>query len=186
MKIRNQLTTAIQLSDLLRDAAEQYQAGIKDITLTPNGTSGDTVEIPDTMAQESVSLQTSLTNGDIKITGVDNKLGGSLVPGLQTFTKATPVLTWTRGGSVLFSGQITLDGGGLFVVNFSGGVDAAGVLANGNLDVTLAAAADYVVLVTQEGGAPTIIPRVSAKTTTSFTITGDAAAVVSAFAFRVK
>jgi hypothetical protein len=186
VKIQNQLSSSLIISDQLKDSVSQFQSGVKYLVLNPLGSTGDSVEIPDSIAEQSAALQVALTAGQAKITGIGNKLGADFVPGLRTFTKVTPVLTWARGGAVLFAAQVPLDGGGVFVVNFSGGVDAAGVLADGNLEVTLALDSDYVVVVTQQGGAPVIIPRVSAKTATSFTITGDAAAVVSVLAHRVK
>jgi len=183
VKIQNQLSSTLVISDQLKDSVSQFQSGIKYVTLAPNGASGDTVSIADTIAGESAALKALLADESVKIIGVDNKLGSDFVPGLNTFVKTTPSLKWSHGGPVLFAGVVTLDGGGVFVVNFSGGVDAAGVLADGNLDIELAAATDYVVVATKQGSAPTIVPWVT-KGITSFTITGDAAALVSVLAYR--
>lgn len=169
MRVQNQTTKAIALQDLLKDSQSQYQSGVKLLNLAPNGLANDAANIPDSIAGESPALQALFGTGELKIVGVTEELSELAVPG-------------TFGGRVLFAGTVTLDGGGLFQIAF--GTDGGADLDEVATSHTLALVTDYVVTVTQEGGAPTIIPRVSTKLVTGFTITGDAAAVVSVLAFR--
>jgi hypothetical protein len=106
------------------------------------------------------------------VIGVSEKLGGDVVPGLAK--------------RVLYAANVDLatgDVAGTWDVSFpiDATMDASGVA----VDQEIALATDYVVVVTAVGGAPTIVPRVSTKLVTGFTVVGDAAGVVDILAFRI-
>ena len=78
MKIKNVTSKALVIHDELIDSQSQYQSGIKAIHLAPNGT----IEIPNTIAGESATLQALLASGEAKIVGTGEALGGAAVPGV--------------------------------------------------------------------------------------------------------
>jgi hypothetical protein len=83
MKIQNQLTKALVISDVLVDSVSQYQSGVKYVTLAPNGVTGDSVELPNSIAGESVAIKRLLDDGSLQIVaGGEEKLGGQKVPGV--------------------------------------------------------------------------------------------------------
>jgi len=83
MKIQNTTTKGLVLHDPLVDAQSQYQSGVKSITLAPNGSAGDTIDLPDTIAGESTSIQKGLADGSLKLlSGSIPKLGADAVPGV--------------------------------------------------------------------------------------------------------
>ena len=82
MKIKNQTANTLVLSDVLADEVSQFQSGIKQATLSPHGSSGDSLEIPNSIAGESVVLQALLTSGAVKVVGGEQSLGGRGVPGV--------------------------------------------------------------------------------------------------------
>jgi hypothetical protein len=53
MKIQNTTPLVLQIHDKLDDSISQWQSGVKNVSLAPYGSSGDTIEIPDTIAAES-------------------------------------------------------------------------------------------------------------------------------------
>lgn len=174
MKIQNQLSSSLVISDQLKDGVSQYQSGVKHITLAPNGTAGggDIQEIPDTIAGESAALAALLADGSLMIIGVSEELGGEAVPGLAK--------------RVLYAANVDLatgDVAGTWDVSFP--VDVAVDASGTAVDQEITAATDYVVLVTAVGGVPTIVPRVSTKLVTGFTVVGDATGVVDILAFRI-
>lgn len=82
MKIKNQLTGTLVISDVLVDEVSQYQSGIKQLALSANGTAGDSAEIVDSIAGESKALADALRLGQVKIVGGSQKLGAAVVPGV--------------------------------------------------------------------------------------------------------
>lgn len=82
MKLQNQTARGVQVGDLLADQLSQYQSGIKTLSFSPNGVSGDTQIVPDGIAGLSRALQSLLVDGSLKIVGGDQALGGQQLTGV--------------------------------------------------------------------------------------------------------
>ena len=83
MKIQNQTAAPLVIHDTLNDSESQWQSGVKNLTLMPLNTTGDTIDIVDSIAAESVCIQNYLADGSLLMLANSLPvLGTQAVPGM--------------------------------------------------------------------------------------------------------
>lgn len=162
MRVTNQTTKDVSVHDELGELVDQYQPGIKSVTVPASGTA----DIPDVLAANSKDLQTLLTSGKLKITGKQEPTG---IVGLA-------------GGNIVYSARVPLAAGVNFQIAF--GTDGGANIDEVAPDQVFASADDYIVIVVLESALATDVISIT-KAVGDFTIYSGNASDAAVLVLRV-